>query len=277
MIYPEDGITKGELADYYAAVADLLADRPREAADDPDPMPAGRAKKCFFQKHDTGSMGEHVLRIPVTEGAGTTEEDYLYVEEAVGALECVQMNTIEFHGWGSRIDPLEKPDRLVFDLDPDEGLGFDKVKTAAVRLREMLADLGLETFPLLSGGKGNSRDRAARPEGRLGGGEELCRAVQPGDRRGRARDLHRQYPQEPAQGADLPRLAAQPAGGDGGDAVFGARPRRRAGGGAGVVGGTGRDRRAGLYTIRDAAVLLERAGGKGLKGWGQARQTLPDA
>ena len=55
------------------------------------------------------------------EGAGTTEEDYLYVEEAVGALECVQMNTIEFHGWGSRIDPLENPDRLVFDLDPDEG------------------------------------------------------------------------------------------------------------------------------------------------------------
>ena len=64
------------------------------------------------------------------------------------------MGTIEFHGWGSRIKPLEKPDRLVFDLDPDVGLDFDAVKQAAVRLRDLLADLGLVTFPLLSGGKG---------------------------------------------------------------------------------------------------------------------------
>ena len=71
-----------------------------------------------------------------------------------GHIACVQMGAIEFHGWGSRIDPLEKPDRLVFDLDPDVGLDFAKVKQAALRLRDLLADLGLVTFPLLSGGKG---------------------------------------------------------------------------------------------------------------------------
>jgi bifunctional non-homologous end joining protein LigD len=64
------------------------------------------------------------------------------------------MGTIEFHGWGSRVKPLEKPDRMVFDLDPDVGLDFNKVKSAAVKLRALLADLGLVTYPLLTGGKG---------------------------------------------------------------------------------------------------------------------------
>ena len=64
------------------------------------------------------------------------------------------MGTVEFHGWGSKIEKVEYPDRLVFDLDPDVGLDFGKVKEAAVRLKALLGDLGLKTFPLLSGGKG---------------------------------------------------------------------------------------------------------------------------
>src|SRR3546814_5675294 len=64
------------------------------------------------------------------------------------------MGTIEFHGWGSKVDAVEKPDRLIFDLDPDEGLGFDAVKKAARDLKRHLADMGLQTFPLLTGGKG---------------------------------------------------------------------------------------------------------------------------
>ena len=115
--------------------------------------PQGRAKHCFFQKHDSGSMGDAVKHVTIAENDGD-KADYLYVEDAKGMLECVQMGAIEFHGWGSRIKPLEKPDRLVFDLDPDVGLDFAKVKDAAVRLRDLLADLGLVTFPLLSGGKG---------------------------------------------------------------------------------------------------------------------------
>jgi bifunctional non-homologous end joining protein LigD len=153
VVFPGDELTKGDLANYYAAVAELLLidlrDRPMTLIR----CPQGRAKHCFFQKHDSGTMGEHVHHVPVTESKGETQ-DYLYVSDAIGALECVQMNTIEFHGWGSRIDPLEKPDRLVFDLDPDVGLDFAKVKEAALRLRALLGDLGLETFPMLSGGKG---------------------------------------------------------------------------------------------------------------------------
>ncbi len=61
-------------------------------------------------------------------------QDYLYFDDIRGLLQCVQMGTIEFHGWGSRSDKLEYPDRLVFDLDPDVGLDFGKVKEAAVKL-----------------------------------------------------------------------------------------------------------------------------------------------
>ena len=68
-------------------------------------------------------------------------------------MTCVQMGTIEFHGWGAKIADVEKPDRLVFDLDPDEGLDFDVVPRR-LELREVLADIGLVSFPMLTGGKG---------------------------------------------------------------------------------------------------------------------------
>ena len=116
-------------------------------------FPQGTAEKGFFQKHDTGSFGPDVKHIPIEEKDGETE-DYLYFDDIKGLLACVQMGTIEFHGWGSRVDKVEYPDRLVFDLDPDVGLDFGKVKEAAVLLRELLQGLGLESWPLLSGGKG---------------------------------------------------------------------------------------------------------------------------
>jgi bifunctional non-homologous end joining protein LigD len=71
-----------------------------------------------------------------------------------GLLTCVQMGTIEYHGWGARIEDVEKADRLVFDLDPDEGLDFKDVVSAALHVRDMLAQMGLTTFPMITGGKG---------------------------------------------------------------------------------------------------------------------------
>ncbi|MEW4467846.1 DNA ligase D [Parasphingorhabdus sp. JC815] len=153
IIFPEAKATKGDLADYYASIGALLlpwvAHRPISLVR----CPQGRAKKCFFQKHDAGSFGDHVKAIAITEKNGGVA-DYLYLENVVGILACVQMGTIEFHGWGSRTDPLERPDRMVFDLDPDEGLDFDDVKKAAQDIHRTLADLGLVSFPMLSGGKG---------------------------------------------------------------------------------------------------------------------------
>ncbi len=153
VIYPENGITKGELADYYAAMAGpllrFMGGRPVSLVR----CPQGRAKHCFFQKHDSGSFGEHVLHVPIREKDGDTA-DYLYVEDGAGIIACVQMGAIEFHGWGSLADDIEKPDRMVFDLDPDPGVDFEGVKEAAVVVKKELEALGLRSDPMLSGGKG---------------------------------------------------------------------------------------------------------------------------
>src|SRR5205814_1976719 len=81
---------------------------------------------CFFQKHWTGQLGKQVKHFPLREKDGT-EEEYPYATDSESLLALVQMNTLEFHTWGSRIDAPEKPDRLVFDLDPDAGLPWARV------------------------------------------------------------------------------------------------------------------------------------------------------
>ena len=153
LIFPDSTVTKGDLADYCAKIAPAMlpwvAHRPISLVR----CPQGRGKKCFFQKHDAGSFGDHVLKVPIREKDGSTE-DYLYVKDADGLVACVQMGTIEFHGWGSSVATLEQPDRMVFDLDPDEGLDFADTKRAAEFIRDHLGDLGLASFPMLSGGKG---------------------------------------------------------------------------------------------------------------------------
>lgn len=153
VIFPEGGQTKGDLADYYAAVAPLmlpfLGNRPISLVR----CPQGRAKKCFFQKHDSGALGDSVHHVPIREKDGGAE-DYLYVTDARGIVQCVQMGTIEFHAWDSSADAIEAPERMIFDLDPDEGLAFSDVKQAARDISKHLTDIGLVSFPLLSGGKG---------------------------------------------------------------------------------------------------------------------------
>ncbi|MEL7685542.1 DNA ligase D [Citromicrobium bathyomarinum] len=153
VIFPDSGETKGDLADYYEAIAPLMlpfaAERPLSLVR----CPQGRAKKCFFQKHDNGGFGDGVKAVPIKEKDGGTE-DYLFVSDARGLLQCVQMGTIEFHVWGARTGAVEKPDRMVFDLDPDEGLDFADVREAATDLRKHLADIGLTSFAMVTGGKG---------------------------------------------------------------------------------------------------------------------------
>lgn len=152
VVYAEAGITKGAVADYYRAVSRWLlpelARRPLSLVR----CPEGASAHCFFQKHHAASLGEHVQSIRLRELDG--EDDYLFVEDIEGVLELVQMNTLEFHVWGSHVDAVEAPDRLVFDLDPAEGITWKELKSAARQLRDRLAELGLRSWVRLSGGKG---------------------------------------------------------------------------------------------------------------------------
>lgn len=152
-VYPKPEITKAELAAYYAAVAGrmlpFIANRPLSLLR----CPQGQAHYCFFQKHDTGGFPASMKSLKITEKDGTVE-DYFYIEDSAGLIGGVQMNVLEFHLWGSKCDNVEKPERIIFDLDPDEGLGFSHVRDAAADIRTALANLGLESFALLTGGKG---------------------------------------------------------------------------------------------------------------------------
>jgi len=152
VVYPEAEITKADVADYYRAVSRWmlpeLVKRPLSLVRCPD----GIAGSCFFQKHHADSLGEHVSAITLREVDGQGE--YLYVESLEGVLELVQMNSLEFHVWGSHIDDVDRPDRLVFDLDPDEGIEWNALKAAARDVRDHLAEVGLRSWVRLSGGKG---------------------------------------------------------------------------------------------------------------------------
>ena len=117
-----------------------------------------REERCFFQRsraHPPSGRDftEPVKFEPVEQKNGRTE-DYLYVTDPQGIVACAKVQTIEFHGWGSCAGAVETPDRLVIDLDPGEGVTFEKVKSAAVQLRRSFEAVGLESFPLLTGSKG---------------------------------------------------------------------------------------------------------------------------
>ncbi|UKE50888.1 DNA ligase D [Xanthomonas translucens] len=152
VVYPGAGIRKGEVADYYRAIAPWLlqevAGRPLSLLRCPD----GAGGECFFQKHNNRALGQHVQAIALKQKSGT--EDYLYIDDLAGLLELVQMNTLELHPWGSTVDDPEHPDRLVFDLDPGEGVSWTQIKAAAREIRTRLRETGLESFVRLSGGKG---------------------------------------------------------------------------------------------------------------------------
>lgn len=274
VIFPDSGQTKGELADYYAAIAPLmlpfLGARPVSLVR----CPQGRARKCFFQKHDSGSFGDGVHHVPIREKDGGTE-DYLFVSDARGILQCVQMGTIEFHIWAARAEAVEAPDRMIFDLDPDEGLDFDRVKQAAGDIRRHLADIGLASFAMLSGGKG----------------VHVVVPLTAGHSWDAHKDFSRRFAEALSQ-AEPDRFTATMSKAKRKGRIFIDWLRNQRGATA-VVPYSARARsgapvavpvtwseleemeNAHPFAIDDAPALLKRARSAGLKGWGFAAQSLP--
>src|SRR4051795_11787418 len=152
ILYPEQGITKRQLAEYYLAVAEAMLPHVARRPITLVRCPTGRQRKCFYQRH-AGSgvpaeLGE--VDIPGFEESGA----YLFIKDAPGLVALVQMGVLEVHPWGARVDKPDRPDRVIFDLDPGEGLGFDDVVQAGAAGRAYLAALGLASFAKTPGGKG---------------------------------------------------------------------------------------------------------------------------
>ncbi|MCB8874423.1 DNA ligase D [Acidisoma silvae] len=152
VLFPDCGVTKADLADYLAQVADHMlpfaAGRLVSLVRHPD----GIEKEGFFQRHPSRGMDASWQHKAVKTTHGS--EEYLYFTDPRALVAAAQIGGIEFHIWGSRLDDIEKPDRIVFDLDPDEGLPFARVKDAAFFMRDVLGALGLDSLAMLSGGKG---------------------------------------------------------------------------------------------------------------------------
>jgi len=275
IIFPESDVTKGQLADYYRALgapmAVWTANRPISLVR----CPQGRAKKCFFQKHDSGTFGPHVLHVPIREKDGHME-DYLYVAGSAGVVACVQMGTIEFHGWGSKIADVEKPDRIVFDLDPDAGLDFALVKKAAKDLKTHLADMGLQTFPMLTGGKG----------------VHVVVPLTPGAEWPEVKDFAQRFALALAE-AEPERFTAALSKAKRTGRIFVDYLRNQRGAtavmpysalareGAPVAAPINWEeldemKSGARFSVKDAELLLERAASRLLQGWGEANQVLPE-
>jgi bifunctional non-homologous end joining protein LigD len=152
VLYPAQGLTKGDLWQYYKLVGKLIiphvAGRPLTLVRCPD----GRHEDCFFQKHANETVPKVLEKIEVKEGGGI--ESYMVVDSMTGLAALVQMGVLEIHTWNSRKEKLEYPDRFVMDIDPDPAVAWDKVAEAAVLLRERLRQLGLTSFLKTTGGKG---------------------------------------------------------------------------------------------------------------------------
>jgi bifunctional non-homologous end joining protein LigD len=152
VLFPDEGVTKRELANYYIKIADLMlphiAGRPLALVR----CPGGSGEKCFFQKHASPGWPDLFKKVRIREKSGT--DDYLYIDDASGLVAAAQMDILELHIWGCHADKYEQPDRLVFDFDPGEGVAFGAVKEGARELRDRLQKLGLESFPMATGGKG---------------------------------------------------------------------------------------------------------------------------
>jgi bifunctional non-homologous end joining protein LigD len=152
VLYPDTGITKLDLARYYEQVADWIlpyvAGRPLTIVR----CPEGQGGECFYQKHWTDSLPDAVDFVDVD--ATKAVDKYVLVNNLAGLVSLVQMGVLEFHPWSARADNLERPDLLVFDLDPDERVAWRDVVAAAKAMHSHLGKIGLESFLRTTGGKG---------------------------------------------------------------------------------------------------------------------------
>jgi len=142
------GITKQALADYWNTIAEHalpeLAHRPLAVVR----CPEGIGGEHFFQKH-----GRTALPAGIRQG-DAAGQPYLAIDDVDGLIGMAQISAIELHAWGATEDRPQHPDRMVFDLDPGDGVAFADVVKAALDLRGQLQRLGLQSFCRTTGGKG---------------------------------------------------------------------------------------------------------------------------
>jgi bifunctional non-homologous end joining protein LigD len=152
VLFPDIGLTKLDLASYYETVAPFMLPYVVRRPISLVRCPEGYTKECFFQRHAMKGMSDTIKEVPIA--GGESKKKYLYIDGAPGLFGMVQIGVLEIHDWGVSLAHIDAPDRLVFDLDPDEDLDLATLKAATMEVRDFLADLGFKSFLKSTGGKG---------------------------------------------------------------------------------------------------------------------------
>ncbi|HUG65121.1 MAG TPA: DNA ligase D [Gaiellaceae bacterium] len=155
--WPELGITKGDLIAYYRDVAEVLVPHLRARPFTMKRYPDGWQGKNFFQKNAPSHMPEWIERAPFPASTRDGEKriiEYALVNDDLALLWMANMGCIDLHTWASRVDKPERPDWVMFDLDPSEGSGFEEVIEVARLVKQTLDLLELESYPKTSGSRG---------------------------------------------------------------------------------------------------------------------------
>jgi bifunctional non-homologous end joining protein LigD len=173
VLWPEAGITKQGLADYYVSVwkwiEPHIVKRPLSLVR----CPTGISQGCFFQKHEWKGMDRNIELIRDPKDG----EKLVSVSDLEGLLAVVQASALEIHPWGSTGDDLDHPDRLIFDLDPGDGVAFADMIAGANEIRDRLAAMSLESFAKTSGGKGLHVVVPLTPSAGWEEAKDFCRVV----------------------------------------------------------------------------------------------------
>lgn len=153
VLWPEQGLTKRALASYYEYIGEkmlpYIADRPLSLLR----CPRGHAKECFFQKNYNDSIDEPIKTVKLEQKDGE-KATYMAIGNLAGLIELAQLGSLELHPWGSRTDRLERPDVVIFDLDPGPAVAWERVIEAATQVRALLSAYELTSYVKTSGGKG---------------------------------------------------------------------------------------------------------------------------
>jgi len=152
IVFKNLGITKKDVALYYQKIAVRMLPFLKNRIISTIRCPDGVDSTCFYKKHlEKNLKGMGMINLPRKSDG---KEDFYYIKDISGIISEVQMNAIEFHPWGSKLPTLEKPDIMVFDLDPDEGMDLGQVRNGVRDLKSLLDELNLKSFLKTSGSKG---------------------------------------------------------------------------------------------------------------------------
>ncbi|MET0551786.1 MAG: DNA ligase D [Vicinamibacteria bacterium] len=270
VVFAEAGVTKERLARYYERVADAilphLADRPLSLVR----CPEGASGECFYVKHAGPWTPKDARRVRIQEK--TKQADYVVVDSVEALVGLAQMGTLELHTWNARAKDLERPDRIVFDLDPAPDVPWERVKEAAREVRERLERLDLGSWLKTTGGKGLHVVVPLRPSA----GWEDCWALSQAVADAMERDAPKAFVTDMAKAKRAGRIFIDTARNRrGSTTVAGFSTRARAGGPVSVPLGW-----AELATLRSSAALdlpaaeARAAEADPWRAYGRARQSI---